>query len=157
MATDNTAANLTNAQLQGILSIADDAIICFDSAQRIILFNHGAERIFGWSAEEATGQEINLLLPPRYRSGHTQLVQGFRQSGEIARKMGERRSIFAMRRDGTEVPAEASISKLEVATGVIYTVILRDISARKSHDGERKPPRKRRRRRRRRRASSSPT
>ena len=136
MATDHTAANLTTAQLQGILSIADDAIICFDSAQRIILFNHGAERIFGWSAEEAIGQEINLLLPPRYRSGHAQLVQSFSQSGEIARRMGERRSIFAMRKDGTEIPAEASISKLEAATDIVYTVILRDISARKAHEHE---------------------
>jgi len=131
-----SAANLTAAQLQGILSIADDAIICFDNALEIILFNFGAERIFGWPAHEAVGQIIDLLLPPRYREGHDKLVEGFRQSGDVARRMAERRSIFAIRRDGSEFPAEASISRLESGSSIIYTVILRDITARVAHERE---------------------
>jgi PAS domain S-box-containing protein len=130
------AVDLTAAQLQGILSIADDAIICFDDELRIILFNLGAERIFGWSAAEALGQTIDLLLPPRYRPGHGKLVQGFRESGAIARKMGERSSISGMRRDGTEFPAEASISKLETEGALVYTVILRDMTARVARERE---------------------
>ncbi|MDA8256199.1 MAG: response regulator [Betaproteobacteria bacterium] len=130
------AVDLTIAQLQGILSIADDAVVCFDNELRIILFNLGAERIFGWSAAEAIGQTIDLLLPPRFRPGHGKLVQGFRESGAIARKMGERSSISGMRRDGSEFPAEASISRLEAEDSVIFTVILRDITARVEHERE---------------------
>jgi len=130
------AADLTTAQLQGILRIADDAVVCFDSEQRIILFNHGAEEIFGWSREEALGQAIDLLLPPRVRPGHGKLVQEFRRSPEIARKMGERRTISGMRRDGSEFPAEASISKLETEGSVIFTVILRDMTVRAAHERE---------------------
>ncbi len=130
------AVDLTIAQLQGILSIADDAVVCFDNELRIILFNLGAERIFGWSAVEAIGQSIDLLLPPRFRPGHGKLVQGFRQSGAIARKMGERSSISGMRRDGSEFPAEASISRLETEGSVVFTVILRDITAQVEHERE---------------------
>jgi PAS domain S-box-containing protein len=130
------AVDLTTAQLQGILSIADDAVVCFDSAQRIILFNHGAEMIFGWVREEALGQTIDLLLPPRVRPGHEKLVQEFRRSSDIARKMGERRAISGVRRDGSEFPAEASISKLATEGTVIFTVILRDMTARVAHERE---------------------
>jgi PAS domain S-box-containing protein len=128
--------SLNSAQLNGILSIADDAIICIDSTQKIILFNQGAERLFGWCAEEATGREINILLPVRYQAGHDAHIESFAKSTASARQMAERRMIFAMRKDGTEFPAEASISKLEAEGGLIYTVILRDISVHKAYERE---------------------
>ena len=136
MAKQLTAANLTNTQLLGILGIADDAIVCFDNALRIILFNQGATRIFGWSAADAIGQTIDLLLPPRFRPGHGALVDGFRQSADVARRMAERSSIFAIRKDGSEFPAEASISRLGTGATLVFTVILRDISARVAHERE---------------------
>ncbi len=127
---------LTSAQLNGILSIADDAIICVDATHRIILFNQGAERTFGWKADEVAGKELNLLLPPRYHGEHGRHIERFDRSGQSARKMAERRAIYAMRKDGTEFPAEASISKLEAQGGMIYTVILRDISRRMAYERE---------------------
>ncbi len=129
-------SNLTSAQLDGILDIADDAIISIDTAQRIILFNQGAERIFGWTANEVIGQSLNVLLPQRYHADHGRHVEQFDKSGQSARRMADRRAIFAVRKDGHEFPAEASISKLEVDGGVIHTVILRDISARKAYERE---------------------
>jgi PAS domain S-box-containing protein len=132
----NGHSSLTAAQLNGILSIADDAIISVDTKQRIILFNQGAERVFGWKEEEITGQHLNTLLPPRYHQNHGAHMQDFANSGQTARKMAERREIYAIRKDGTEFPAEASISKLEVDEGLIYTVILRDVSRRKAYERE---------------------
>ncbi|WP_151636261.1 response regulator [Noviherbaspirillum aerium] len=129
-------ANLTSAQLNGILSIADDAIICVDGEHRIILFNQGAERVFGWTAEEANGQDLNILLPKRHHRVHRTHIENFDRSGQSARKMGERRAIFARRRDGTEFPAEASISRLDSDGGLVYTVILRDISSRRAYEME---------------------
>ncbi len=128
--------NLSSAQLSGILSIADDAIICIDSDQKIMLFNHGAERIFGWKADEIIGQDLNLLMPNRYRQGHHKHIDSFDKSGQHARQMAERREIFGVRKDGSEFPAEASISKLEVEGGLIHTVMLRDISMRKAYEKE---------------------
>jgi PAS domain S-box-containing protein len=130
------SSSLTSAQLNGILSIADDAIICVDSGQKIILFNQGAERLFGWRADEANGRPLNLLLPERYHAGHGAHIDNFARSGASARQMAERRVIFAARKDGSEFPAEASISKLEADGGLIYTVILRDISVRKAYERE---------------------
>ena len=128
--------SLTFAQLNGILSIADDAIICMDSAQKIIFFNQGAERVFRWLADEVTGQDLNMLLPPRYHAGHGAQVKIFADSHDHARQMAERRMIFGRRKDDSEFPAEASISKLMTEDGMIYTVILRDITVRKAHELE---------------------
>ena len=127
---------LSSAQLIGILSIADDAIICIDSQHNIILFNQGAERLFGWSAAEIDGRPLNLLMPQRYHAGHGDQIDSFNRSRDNARPMGERRGIFALRKDGTEFPAEASISKLQGDSGAVYTVILRDISVRKAYERE---------------------
>ena len=103
---------LSPEQLAGILEIADNAIVCTDEAQRIVFFNQGAERIFGWRAAEVIGQELAVLIPPRFRAGHGRHMAGFRSGEQQARNMGERGAIYAVRKDGSEFPAEASISKL---------------------------------------------
>jgi len=131
-----SASSLTTAQLNGILSIADDAIICVDAKQNIILFNQGAERAFGWKAEEIIGQSMNLLLPQRFRPQHGAHIERFDKSGAESRKMAERGAIYGIRRDGSEFPAEASISKLDVGESMIHTVILRDITQRKQYELE---------------------
>lgn len=126
------ALRASEAKFSGILEIAADAIISVDERQRIVHFNSGAERIFGWSAAEALGRDLAFLLPPRHRHSHAEHIQSFGGSRERARQMGERRFISGVRRDGSEFPAEASISKLGLVSGErLYTVLLRDISERK--------------------------
>ncbi|KAF3889946.1 MULTISPECIES: response regulator [Nostocales] len=128
-----TQEELRNSQTRfsGIVSIADDAIICIDGNQRITLFNQGAEKIFGYSAEEALGQSLDILLPRRYTDVHSQYVSDFGRSVKVSRRMGERREIYGRRKDGSEFPAEASISKLMLKDETIYTVYLQDVSDRK--------------------------
>ena len=122
---------ISQAQLAGILDIADDAIISIDERQRIILFNKGAERIFGFTAEEAIGQPLEMLLPGVARPAHAAHVDDFRRSPTPARRMAERSEIAGRRKDGTEFPAEASISRLGGGHSVIYTAILRDVTQQK--------------------------
>jgi PAS domain S-box-containing protein len=122
----------SEAKFSGILAIAADAIISIDDAQRIIHFNHGAEEIFGYTEAEALGQPLSILLPERFRPTHDQYVKTFGESADSARRMGHRRAVAGRRKDGSEFPAEASISKLDLPTGSrIYTVVLRDITERK--------------------------
>jgi PAS domain S-box-containing protein len=122
----------SEAGFSGILSIAADAIITIDQSQRIRNFNHGAEEIFGYSADEAIGQPLSILLPERFRPTHSAHVEAFSRSSDTSRRMGHRREVAGLRKNGTEFPAEASISKLDLPDGGrIFTVVLRDITERK--------------------------
>lgn len=111
----------SEARLAGILKMAQEAIISVDKNQRILLFNTGAEEIFGYSAEEAIGQPLRLLLPEKFIADSL-----------ATRRTQERQTeITARRKNGEEFFAEASLSKLTIADDVVYTTVLRDISERK--------------------------
>ncbi len=121
--------NLTvEALFAGIVNIADDAIITIDSNHCITLFNEGAENIFGYIASEVLGKPLDLLLPSRYSQANGEYLLDFGKSSKKARRMGERREIYGCRKDGTEFPAEASISRLDAGNEI---VCLQDISERK--------------------------
>jgi PAS domain S-box-containing protein len=130
---ENQLRNCINqeALFTGIVNIADDAIITIDSNQCITLFNEGAEKIFGYTISEVLGKPLDLLLPSEYTQVHRQYVQDFGKSPKKARRMGERREIYGCRKDGSEFPAEASISRLNIGNEIVYTVYLQDISQRK--------------------------
>jgi PAS domain S-box-containing protein len=121
----------SQARLAGILDIAEDAIIAVNENHCIILFNQGAERLFGYRSLEALGQPLDLLLPERFREAHGQHITKFAGSPEAARRMGMRSEVYGLHKDGSEFPAEASISKFELGGGKVFTVILRDITERK--------------------------
>jgi PAS domain S-box-containing protein len=117
-------------RFQRIVSIAVDAIISIDDAQRIVLFNQGAEQIFGYTASDMIGKSLEVLLPPELGSIHAKEVRAFGEAKEVARRMGQRRQIFGRRRNGEVFRAEASISKTEIGGRRLYTAVLRDVTER---------------------------
>jgi PAS domain S-box-containing protein len=119
-----------------IFELADDAIISVDREHRIVLFNQGAERIFGYGADEIRGELLDVLLPARLTGVHRRHISAFESSPTQARKMGERSEILGRRKDGTEFPAEASISKMIVSGETMFTVIMRDVTQRMRADDQ---------------------
>lgn len=127
----------SEAKFAGIISIAADAIVSVDEAQRIVLFNAGAEKIFGWSAAEILGQPLDLLIPERFRARHRVDMETFARGPVVARKMGERQvDVWGLRKSGEEFPAEASISKLEISGRLLLTAAMRDITERRRREDE---------------------
>ncbi len=89
------------------------------------------KKIFGYVVAEVLGTKIDRLIPPRFWKNHHQYVDNFSGSPDTLRPMNERGSLFGTRKDGTEFPVEASISKFEIGGERVLTVRLRDITERK--------------------------
>jgi PAS domain S-box-containing protein len=117
-------------RLKSLLAVAPDAIIAIDENQRIELFNHAAEKMFGYSCDEVIGQPLALLIPNRFHESHAHHVKRFLKNPIDWQRMDERMRISGLRKDGSEFPAEASISKFISGQGVALTAIVRDISHR---------------------------
>ncbi|HEX7840181.1 MAG TPA: ATP-binding protein [Kofleriaceae bacterium] len=128
----------SEARFSGIIAISPDAIISIDRDQRITMFNRGAEAIFDYASAEVIGRPLEMLIPERLRDGHRRHVAAFAAGGTAARLMGERLTVLGLRKSGDEFPAEAAISKLELASGLVLTVALRDITDRKALELEQK-------------------
>lgn len=121
----------SEAKFEGMLAIAADAIISVDETQRIVHFNRGAEQIFEYSAAEAVGRPLEMLLPERFRGPHARHVIQFAEGADASRLMGQRREVYGLRKSGAEFPAEASISKFGEPGRRLFTVVLRDATERK--------------------------
>ncbi|MGZ3422376.1 MAG: sensor histidine kinase [Polyangiales bacterium] len=127
----------SEAKFSGIISISADAVISVDERQRIVLFNQGAERIFGYRQAEILGAPLDLLLPARARARHQQEVEAFAAGAETTREMAERSAeITGRRKNGEEFVAEGAISKLETGGKRLLTVSLRDVTERKRVESE---------------------
>src|SRR5581483_6751739 len=123
-------AMLDSEALASIIASAMDAIITIGADQRIVLFNHAAEKMFLISVNEAIGQPIDRFIPERYRTAHRTHVPTFGATHTTKRTMGALGAIYGLRRNGEEFPIEASISHIEAGDQRLYTVILRDLTQR---------------------------
>ena len=125
------ALRVSEERLLGIVSSAMDGIITVNNDQRIVMFNSAAEQIFRCSASEVIGQPIEKFIPERFREIHRQHIHNFGCTGVTSRSMYSPGALFGLRTNGEEFPIEATISQVETVAEKLYTVILRDISARK--------------------------
>jgi PAS domain S-box-containing protein len=130
------ASLASEARLAGVIDSAMDAIITLDSRQRVILFNAAAEQMFHCAAAEALGQPLDRFIPERFRALHRAHIRYFDETGVTTRSMGRLRPLFGLRADGTEFPIEASISQMLADGQKLFTVILRDITARQRAEEE---------------------
>ena len=111
--------------LARILDLVEDAIICVDREQEIVIFNRAAERAFGYAAGEIRGKTLDALLPSGVVQDRGARVVEFPRS-PASRPNPVRHEIVARRKNGEEFPAEASISEFQAEDGCMLTVILRE-------------------------------
>lgn len=128
--TGRLLAEQEHARLAALLDSAMDGIITVDESQCIVMYNRAAEKIFGWSSEQALGQPLGALMPERFRVGHQAHLLRFSATGVTSRRMGDGTVIHGLRASGEEFPMDASISQLDTGQGKLYTVILRDVTER---------------------------
>ncbi len=109
-----------------------DAIISANNRGMIIFWNNAAEKIFGYTADEALGQPITLLMSEKYRDLHNQGMRHYQDTGE-ERAIGNIVELEGLRKNGEEFPIELSLSVWEADDGQTYfNGIIRDITARKA-------------------------
>jgi two-component system sensor histidine kinase/response regulator len=118
-------------QLRLIINTALDAVITMNAEGLITNWNSEAEKTFGWSCQEALGQQLSeIIMPPRYRKDHERGIQRFLRTGE-GMMLRQRTEITALHRDGHEFPVEVATSPVKFAGQWIFSSFMRDIAEHK--------------------------
>jgi two-component system, cell cycle sensor histidine kinase and response regulator CckA len=133
---DLSEQELAQAKFQGLLEAAPDAIVGVDAHGRIVLANAQAERLFGYSREELIGQKVEVLVPDDVRDRH-HLLRDRYFADPRPRQLGAGAQLRARRSDGTEFPADISLSALETEDGLIVSASIRDVTDRLEAQAER--------------------
>lgn len=125
-------ARSLHIRFTGILDNVPEAVFAMGDNLDIQVFNKAAERIFGYAANEVIGKPLDILMPERFRAGHSRHTKGFTDSSSAHSLMSERQDIKALKKDGTEFPATASVTKSILNGESVFTVILQDVTERRA-------------------------
>ena len=126
------AAELTasEARQRAVLEAAQDAVVSMDGRAQITYVNSAFERTFGYPAEQVTGRELaEVIVPPSLREAHRQGVARY-LSTAVPRILDRRIELTAMRADGSEFPAEVTVTRTGLPGELAFTGYVRDITER---------------------------
>jgi PAS domain S-box-containing protein len=117
----------SEAVLRGLLAAAPDALLVVDATGTIVFVNDQAEKLFGWTAADLVGQLIECLVPPQFSGRHPSLRGGY-AAYPTTRPMGAGLELCAIRKDGTQLPVEISLSGFTTSEGALVAAAIRDVT-----------------------------
>lgn len=127
--------SVAEARAMAILENTAEGIVTTDKNGIIQSFNKAAEKIFGYRAEEAIGENVSILMPSPYRENHDRYMENYLATGQ-KKIIGIGREVTGRRKDGTVFPMDLSVSELVIDDQRIFTGIIRDISERRKLESE---------------------
>lgn len=114
-----------------------NGMVLLNHQRRIVLVNTQAEMLFGYSRAELIGQDVEMLVPERFRRAHSGLVNDFFSAPQSS-AMGARRELLGCRKDGTEFPVEIALNPIQSREGLLVLVAIADLTARRQAEKEAK-------------------
>lgn len=130
-----SALKESEAKLRAIVNTAIDAIITINESAQITFFNNAAEKMFGHTADEVIGQNVNILMPRPYHEEHDTYLANYLNTG-IKKIIGIGREVTALRKNGSTFPIELSLSEVQLDERRLFTGIIRDITERKKAEAD---------------------
>jgi diguanylate cyclase (GGDEF)-like protein/PAS domain S-box-containing protein len=135
MAQDITERKLAEDRFRLAIESAPNAVIMVDQQGRIVLVNSQTEQYFGYARLELVAENIEKLVPARFRGNHADHRAGF-FSQPRARPMGAGRDLYGLRKDGMEFPVEIGLAPIETQQGILVIATIVDITERKQAEGK---------------------
>ncbi|HEV3475567.1 MAG TPA: EAL domain-containing protein [Actinomycetota bacterium] len=125
------ALRISEARNRALLESSLDCVIAMDEQGRITEFNPAAEQTFGYTRAEVIGHDMaDLIIPPAFREQHRQGLARYLNEG-VDNVLGRRLEMTAMRKDGTELPVELTVTRVNLPGPALFLGTVRDISERR--------------------------
>lgn len=132
---DITDKKKSEGKFQALLESAPDAMVIVNNFGQMVLVNAQTEKLFGYQRTDLMGEDVEKLLPIRYRDNHSEHRKSFFDNPKV-RVMGAGLELFGLRKNGTEFPIEISLSPLELDEGLFVSAAIRDITTRKKNEAK---------------------
>jgi PAS domain S-box-containing protein len=118
---------------EALFEFATEGILVADSQGNIVRVNPAAEKMFGYSSGELIGKKIEVLIPKRFEHKHSGYRENYSQQPR-PRSMGIGMDLFGLKKDGTELPVEISLSPFKTSDANFVIAFIIDISVRKKNE-----------------------
>ena len=135
MYVDNSEQKFAEDQMRLVVESAPNGMIMIDKNGMITLVNTHVEQLFGYRREELLGKAVEYLIPHRFRGSHPPQREEFFNDAR-ARMMGQGRELFALKRDGSEIPVEIGLNPIHTRRGIQVLASVVDVTERRRAEGE---------------------